>query len=368
MSSVKAKFDAVRKETGGLDTVIDEGSLKILSDEEIRQEALENRVTDSTPYALSKGEKRRLDLLSQMGYDLVHIDDLEPHPENDYSIDMESIENLAASIYESKNTEPLIIRNMGEDKKRQILAGERRWRAHRLLKERYGEAWAMVPARNLGNISDEQALFILHSDNLMQRVTSPSERAKGFEVIADNLIKLRETDPAFRTKYQGVKTRTILAEQLKVSEGTVANELAISRNLSDEGKELLDEGIIGKNQAVNIARLPNEKQSVVIDRVAEADLDDDQIDYLIKSARESDEISEIPSNTSDAPVKKKPATTDTYLKKARNALRKAYRSEGLPDEAILGEIKKFTRLLEQRETRDNSATDDDNFQSFSPSF
>ena len=49
----------------------------------------------------------------------------------------------------------------------QIIDGERRWRACKLLAEKYGDAWRMVPGRchKLGAVSDEQANFIMHSRN-----------------------------------------------------------------------------------------------------------------------------------------------------------------------------------------------------------
>lgn len=351
MSKTKSKFEAAVKKTGGVRSIISDQSLVPLSDEEIRMEALNHRITEGqSPVEMTTNNQRRQDLMGKMGYDFAHIDDLEPHPDNDYSIDMETIENLAASIYESGNTAPLLVRNLPERSKQQILAGERRWRAHKLLRERYGEQWAMVPIRSLGTISDDHALFVLHSDNLMQRVTAPSERAKGFEIIADNLVKLREEDPSFKEKYKGKKTRAILAEQLKVSESTVANELAISRNLSDKGKQLLDDGAINKNQAVNVARLSDEKQAVIIDKLTKEELNDEAIDQIIEKIKKadfklnkSDDINKIVTST------KPSKDTNYYLRKAKNALRKACKQTEHASFSLLGEIKELNRALEERE-------------------
>ena len=119
--------------------------------------------------------------------------------------------NLAGLIWNSKEVEPLILRETEDGI--QIIDGERRWRACKLLAEKYGDAWRMVPGRchKLGAVSDEQANFIMHSSNIGQRNIKPSERAQGFRVLADKLVEWRKDDPSLK----GVNTKTYLAEHLE---------------------------------------------------------------------------------------------------------------------------------------------------------
>ena len=110
----------------------------------------------------------------------------------------------------------------------------------------------MVPGRchAIGTLSDEQAEFIMHSNNLGQRDLTPSEKAMGFAAVANALVEWRKDDPSLK----GKKTREVLAERFGVYQSTVANELAIARGLSQEGKNLLDAGRLKKSLAVTINR------------------------------------------------------------------------------------------------------------------
>ena len=346
----KSRFEAAKKKTGGASAAVRSSQLREMSAEEIRQEAYENRiVSDASPAEMSTSDSRRQALLAKMGYDFAHVDDLQPHPENDYSIDPESIENLAAAIYESGNTEALLVRNMGPGEKSQILAGERRWRAHQLLRERYGEAWSMVPVRNMGTMTDKDALFVLHSDNMAQRVLSPSERAKGYSIIADRITKQRETDPAFKKKYKGVRTRDILAEQFGVSSSTVSAELTISNRLVDEGKELLDEGTLSKMQALDMARLPEEQQHEAIEAITAGEGSRDEIDDAIQTAKTGDDAE---SGAATSKTERKQKTVESLVKNARNSLRKAVKFPGRPSAAMIGEIKELIIELDKRVDED----------------
>lgn len=347
----RAKFEAAKRKTGGISSAANTSTLQTLSPDQIRQEAYAHRgsSTDS-PAQMAIDTERRQELLTKMGYDIMHVDELAPHPENDYSIEPESIENLAASIYESGNTSALLVRTMPNGQKNQILAGERRWHAHQLLRERHGEAWAMVPVRNLGSMSDEDALFVLHSDNMGQRQKlTPTERAKGFSIIADRLTRQREADPSFRERYKGKKTRAILAEQFGVSESAVAAELAISRQLTEEGKKLLDEGELGKYQAASVARMPVEKQNLIMDHISEGEYESDEIDQIIDVVKHSEDPASSIENLTSIPVKeRKQKTTNSLMKNARNALRKAINDSEEPDPELVAQLKKYVMLLDER--------------------
>lgn len=348
----RSKLDAALKKTGGMKAIVDTTALQDYSTEELRLEAYRSRDThDRSSQEAIANDNRRSTLMKQMGFDLFDIEDLQPHPQNTYSLDPEEIENLAASIYESGNTTPVVVRALPEGGY-QLLGGERRWQAHKILTKKYGDAWRMIPGRNLGEISDEDALFVLHSDNIGQRVLTHSERARGFEIVANRIAQQRESDPEFRARYKGKKTRAILAEQFHVSETTVANEIAISKKLPDSGKALLDDGRMGKEQALSITKLPEEKREAVISKVAENDLDNKAISELVTTVLEEDlQPEEIQQNIPT--LKRREKTTNDYLKNAFRSLRKAYLGDGQADFALLGKIKQLVVEIERQETNQN---------------
>ncbi len=202
------KLQAALKNNGGAIANVTPRYEK-LTDEQMRLAAFEAR--DNQEGAITDkmaNSNRRNTLLAEMGFDWFDIDNLKPNPNNSYTITDEDVNNLAGLIWNSKEVEPLILRETEDGI--QIIDGERRWRACKLLAEKYGDAWRMVPGRchKLGAVSDEQANFIMHSSNIGQRNIKPSERAQGFRVLADKLVEWRKDDPSLK----GVNTKTYLAE------------------------------------------------------------------------------------------------------------------------------------------------------------
>ena len=300
-------------------------------------------------------DNRRNTLLSEMGFDWFDIEDIKPNPNNAYKITEEDVKNLAGLIYNSKEVEPLILRETEDGV--QIVDGERRWRACKLLAEKYGDAWRMVPGRchKLGSLSDEQAEFIMHSSNMGQRNITPSERAQGFKVLADKLVEWRKDDPSLK----GRNTKTVLAEHFGVSERTAQVLLNIARNLTKEGNDLLDEAKITQTQAEAISKLPGDKQNLVIEAVKENNYDSDEITALVLEVKENDLPTEAKHNrneplqhklkTSSNTQSRKPKDINGYLKTAKNALKRADKVSGEADYKLIGEIKMLLREIEQQQ-------------------
>ena len=300
-------------------------------------------------------DNRRNTLLSEMGFDWFDIKDIKPNPNNTYKITEEDVKNLAGLIYNSKEVEPLILRETEDGV--QIVDGERRWRACKLLAEKYGDAWRMVPGRchKLGSLSDEQAEFIMHSSNMGQRNITPSERAQGFKVLADKLVEWRKDDPSLK----GRNTKTVLAEHFGVSERTAQVLLNIARNLAKEGNDLLDEGKITQTQAEAISKLSGEKQNYVIEMVKTNTFESDEITALVQNIKENDLPNDEQANatnlanqqakTSINQQTRKPKDINGYLKTAKNALRKADKVAGQADYKLIGEIKMLLREIEQQQ-------------------
>ena len=347
----RKKLQAALQNNGGAIANVNPRHEK-LTDEQMRLAAFEARDNQSASITdKMANENRRNTLLAEMGFDWFDIDNLQPNPNNSYTITDEDVKNLAGLIWNSKEIEPLILRETEDGI--QIIDGERRWRACKLLAEKYGDAWRMVPGRchKMGAISDEQANFIMHSSNIGQRNIKPSERAQGFKVLADKLVEWRKDDPTLK----GVNTKTYLAEHFGVSERTAQTLLNIARNLSKEGNDLLDEGSITQTQAEALSKLPSAKQEAVVVAVRQENLTPDEITALIETTKqykaepEPQHVAEIAQTIKAEKPKEAKAVKDIngYLKSARNALRKAEQAEGEADFKLLGEIKALVREIEK---------------------
>ncbi len=341
--------DALKNNTGAVANVIPRH--KEMSEEEMRLEAFRKRdnqdvsVTDKM-----SNQNVRNTLLSEMGFDWFDIDSLKPNPNNSYTITDEDVKNLAGLIWNSKEIEPLILRETEDGT--EIIDGERRWRACKLLAEKYGEAWRMVPGRchKLGSITDEQANFIMHSSNIGQRNIKPSERAQGFKVLADKLVEWRKDDPSLK----GVNTKTYLAEHFGVSERTAQVLLNIARNLSKEGNDLLDSNVITQAQAESLSKLPSNKQSEIVANITKSDMDAAEINEAIETAKETQAadnspITKAPTGKTGQKTTKERTGKDLngYLKTAKNALKNAEKAEGEADFKLIGEIKAMIREIER---------------------
>ena len=336
-------------ESGGLAGMLSNKPTHKMSDEEIQQAVFDNRQKEGITAAERRvSRSRRAELLKDAGYDWFNIDDLTPHPDNAYAVTKESVESLAELMYVSGHIEPLLLRKLPDTI--QIIDGERRWRARKLLAEKYGESWKMVPAQcfELGECNDEKAILLLHSGNIGQRDMTPSERANGYAAVADYLTVLRKTDADFREKYKNVKLRTILAKQFNKSESSIANGLAISRNLPETGKELLDEKQLTQNQAASIARLPEEQRENVISHIVERKLSSPEVDEIISIAKHTDEPLKEALASSTIHTERKAKDVNAHLKSATRALKKATNSSGSISLALIGEIKDQLRILEDQ--------------------
>ena len=120
------KLQAALKNNGGAIANVTPRYEK-LTDEQMRLAAFEAR--DNQEGAITDkmaNSNRRNTLLAEMGFDWFDIDNLKPNPNNSYTITDEDVNNLAGLIWNSKEVEPLILRETEDGI--QIIDGERRWR------------------------------------------------------------------------------------------------------------------------------------------------------------------------------------------------------------------------------------------------
>lgn len=322
-----------------VDTETLKANVEELTIEELRQEALKNRGASGSVTETRAARSRRLTLIQQMGYDIKHIDELEPHPDNKFSIVDEEIEELAATLRQTGRTNAIVYRTRPGNPKGQIIAGERRWRAHRLNWEITGdEGWAMVLCQNLGPIDDDEAMLQLVLDNITNRILTPSELAWSMDIAGQCMEKKRENDPSFREEHAGKKTRDIVAEEFRSSPTTVTRMKEINRKLIPEGKALLDRGVIKQYQALEITKLSEEEQLEVLRRI-EGQL----------NSREGSEkpVTGEESGTKPASSRKK-KTVNEHLENAQKSLKKAVKLEGEPDKVMIAQMKVYLMELEEK--------------------
>lgn len=327
----KSKLDKLlesRNEEQPLHTMADYADY---SREQLMQEIYDNRQQAGSDGGSSMlRSNTRAALLERAGTDWYNIDDIEPNPDNEYSIDEKSIEGLADLIYESKTTAPLFLVETDNGKLR-IIDGERRYRAHQLLAERYGEVWKMVPGQRFrrGELTEDDISFMLNALNIGQRAMTQSERARGFAAVADRLLKQRKTDPK---SSDGRRIADIMAEQYGVSPRTANVEINIGRNLTDEGMELLDNSSITKEAADAIARLAPDRQREIAQMITRGDLD--KRDVLDEVKRKRSTSARIPKST------------DEHLVTAKRALKRALTSDELPDRVLIAECRNLLDKLD----------------------
>ncbi|NHM13495.1 hypothetical protein GMI68_01700 [Eggerthellaceae bacterium zg-886] len=344
--SSKRNLRAAIKKNGGVAALVETDRFTQMSDEDIRLAAFESRRNQEADItAKMANDNRRNTMLRQAGFDYFDIDELHPHPRNHFTVDDESVLNLAGLIYKSKEVQPLVIRETRDGL--EIIDGERRWRAHKLLAERYGDSWRMVPAHchPLDSLTEQEVEFILNSNNLGQRVMTPSERAEGFRVLADALVEWRKDDP----KLKGVKTKEYLAEHFGVSARTAMTNLAIARRLSKRGKTLLDDGVITREQAESMSRLTEEQQEKAADILEKSLVPKSEIkDFIAALVKGEDPAPFIHDPKKPARAKrtvKTPVSRDDYLLRARNALVKATQCPESTNAELLEEIKLLIKEL-----------------------
>lgn len=178
----------------------------------------------------------------------VRLNEIEPNksqPRTDF--DEEAIANLADSIKEHGLLQPLLVRPL-EVGGYQIVAGERRWRACRML----GMSEVPVIIRDL---SDKETMQIAMVENLLRENLNPIEEAMGYKDLMDNYDMTQEE----------------VAKTVGKPRSSIANSLRML-NLPDEIREYLKEGDITAGHAKALAAISNEENMIAAARKAAAGL------------------------------------------------------------------------------------------------
>ena len=176
----------------------------------------------------------------------IPLGDISEHPGNvAYSMDEEGIARLAESIERDGLTDlPLVRRLQGGGF--QMISGHRRMAAFKLLAQQ-GPSYSKLPCRVIADISDEQALVLLHTANFFTRALTVTERAAATKALGIQVEQMRATDPTVAgMRTEDVKARIV--EEMtgrKVSGKTIKREEALAdkvAKLIPEWREVADSG------------------------------------------------------------------------------------------------------------------------------
>jgi ParB family chromosome partitioning protein len=180
-------------------------------------------------------------------------------------MDQDALEELAGSIRAQGVMQPIVVRPIG-DKKYEIIAGERRWRATQLA------GLDKIPAV-VRDIPDETAIALALIENIQREDLNPMEEAFALKRLQDE----------FELTQQQV------AEAVGKSRTAVTNALRLL-NLSDEVKTMLEHGDLEMGHARCLLTLEPEKQRLVARTVVAKSLSVRQTEALAKKVAEQKDV------------------------------------------------------------------------------
>ena len=176
----------------------------------------------------------------------IPLADIQEHPGNAaYSMDDEGIARLADSIRRDGLTDLPLVRRV-EGGGFQMISGHRRMAAFRLLAQQ-GPSYSKLPCRVISDVSDEQALVLLHTANFFTRALTVTERAAATKALGIQVEQMRASDPTLAgMRTEDVKARIV--EEMtgrKVSGKTIKREEALAEKVAGlipEWREVADAG------------------------------------------------------------------------------------------------------------------------------
>lgn len=169
----------------------------------------------------------------------------------------EALEELAASIRAQGVMQPIVVRPIG-DKRYEIIAGERRWRASQLA------GLDTIPAV-IREVPDEAAVAMALIENIQRENLNPMEEA----------VALSRLQAEFNLTQQEV------ADAVGKSRTTVTNLLRLMA-LKDDVRRLLEHGDIEMGHARALLGLPESEQSRAASTVVAKALSVRQTEALVR--------------------------------------------------------------------------------------
>lgn len=204
----------------------------------------------------------------------IPLSDIQEHPANiAYSMDEEGIAKLADSIQRDGLTDlPLVRRLQGGGF--QMISGHRRMAAYRFLSKQ-DPSYSKIPCRIASDISDEQALTLLHTANFFTRSLTVTERAAATKALGIQVEQMRAADPSLAgVRTEDVKARIV--EEMtgrKVSGKTIKREEAMAEKVTaliPEWRDAADSGELSARAVDALADADEATQRLAFDTWAES--------------------------------------------------------------------------------------------------
>ncbi len=168
----------------------------------------------------------------------IFIDQIEANPFQPRSnFEEDALNELANSIKEKGVIQPITVRKIKAEKY-QIVAGERRWRASKIV------GLKKIPAV-IRNFDDQEMLEIALIENIQREDLNPVEEAKAYKEMLDN-FNITQAD---------------LAKQVGKSRSNVSNMVRLLK-LAEKVKNHLQQGTITIGHARSLLSLEKEETQV----------------------------------------------------------------------------------------------------------
>ncbi|MEG0051055.1 MAG: ParB/RepB/Spo0J family partition protein [Terrisporobacter sp.] len=188
--------------------------------------------------------------------------------------DDEKLIELANSIKEHGIIQPIVVKK--QDEVYMIIAGERRWRAAKILK------LSEVPVI-IKDLSDVEIMEISLIENIIREDLNPIEEAMAYKRL------LKEFN----------LTQEEISKQVCKSRSSIANSLRLL-NLDERIQSYLIEGVLSEGHGRAILALENkDEQYIIAQRVIDENLNVRQTESLVRNYNKGDNKKDIKRNVSD---------------------------------------------------------------------
>ena len=190
----------------------------------------------------------------------LQLSQLHPHPQNPYSLrDDQAMLDLIQSVQSHGVLVPAIARPR-PDGEYEIIAGHRRKHASELA------GLDFMPVVVL-DLNDDEAIIQLVDSNIQRENILPSERAKAYKMRMEAMkrqgARTDLTSPNISARF---RSDDELGQEVGVSGDTIRNYASLT-NLVPELMQMVDEGRIKLSPAYQIAALPHNEQSLLLDTI-----------------------------------------------------------------------------------------------------
>ncbi|MBM7541356.1 nucleoid occlusion protein [Amphibacillus cookii] len=197
----------------------------------------------------------------------------------------EKIDELAQTIHTHGMIQPIVVREIEDgDKRYEIIAGERRYRAVNTL------GWETVPAI-IRNMNDKETASVALIENLQREELTVIEEAKAYE----RLLTIHEL------------TQEALAQRLGKSQSTIANKMRLLKLPEPVQQAILNKSITERHARALIVLKNQDKQEQLLQEIIEKQLNVKQTEERIEKMMQT-------------PVKKKKPRLKGFNKDMRIAM------------------------------------------------